>query len=66
MWPMSSILMPVCSIFFPPVTSMSTWLAAQGLRVNGRGCARGMHTALRHCDMGEAAAAPCHTRCPTH
>ena len=35
MWPMSSILMPVCSIFFPPVTSMSTWLAAQGLTVSG-------------------------------
>ena len=35
MWPMSSILMPVCSSFFPPVTSMSTWLAAQGLTVSG-------------------------------
>jgi len=28
MWPMSSILMPVCSIFFPPVTSMSTLCGA--------------------------------------
>ena len=35
MWPMSSILMPVCSIFFPPVTSMSTWRAAHGLTVSG-------------------------------
>ena len=48
MWPISSILMPMCSIFFPPMTSMSTWLAAEGLTVRQRRlCTK---RCARHCD----------------